>query len=195
MIRCVGGLYNENAVWDYPHYFVDEARDMLRAASMPVPRWLTVSVMERSEPDYRRALGKRIDKAFNEAVLPAVFYMLFSDKTFLAHFQLRVAEQVRELKRSEHRAILDRDGVLKRRDAPAWLVRGIFYRDRGLCQNCFKNISGLDDPIAVRHLDHIVPLALSGSNDPTNFKLLCGRCNVVKGGRRSDGAATFTPYW
>jgi len=195
VIRCVGGLYNENAVYDYAHHWVDEARDMLRAADMPIPRWLTVNAMEKSDPDHRSALAKRVDKAFELAIVPAVFFMLFSDKTFLRDFQDRVAERVRELRRSEHPAALVRDGVVRRCVLPTWLIRAIFYRDRGLCQKCFKNVSGLDDPSAVRHVDHIVPLALSGSNDPTNFQLLCGRCNVTKGARRSDAMPTFTPYW
>lgn len=34
-----------------------------------------------------------------------------------------------------------------------------------------------------KHLDHIVPLALGGSNDRTNLQYLCAPCNLSKGAK------------
>ncbi len=44
------------------------------------------------------------------------------------------------------------------------------------------------------HLDHIVSLADGGSNDPTNFQLLCSKCNLEK---RSTSETTdrYQVYW
>lgn len=33
------------------------------------------------------------------------------------------------------------------------------------------------------HVDHILPIALGGTNDPHNLQLLCGGCNIKKGAR------------
>lgn len=34
-----------------------------------------------------------------------------------------------------------------------------------------------------KHIDHIMPLALGGTNDATNLQLLCVRCNLSKGAK------------
>lgn len=36
------------------------------------------------------------------------------------------------------------------------------------------------------HVDHRMPLALGGSNDPSNLQLLCPRCNRSKGAKHPD---------
>lgn len=47
----------------------------------------------------------------------------------------------------------------------------------GRCALCGKVL----DRSAQPHVDHKVPLALGGRNDPANLQLLCQRCNLGKG--------------
>lgn len=53
-------------------------------------------------------------------------------------------------------------------------VRAIFGLQKGRCAHCRTGIkSGW-------HVDHILPLALGGSNDRRNLQLLCAPCNLRK---------------
>ena len=41
--------------------------------------------------------------------------------------------------------------------------------------------------VGVVQVDHVIPLAVGGTNHPTNLQLLCGSCNAAKGARsRAD---------
>jgi len=52
----------------------------------------------------------------------------------------------------------------------------IYERDKGCCQICGK-------PVALNKvsLDHIIPLFLGGTHEPTNVQISHGRCNSSKG--------------
>ena len=54
----------------------------------------------------------------------------------------------------------------------------IWERDNGRCRNC-----GSD---RLLQFDHVVPLALGGSNQEGNFQLLCDACNQAKGGNLGE---------
>ncbi|WP_329767411.1 HNH endonuclease [Bacillus nitratireducens] len=45
------------------------------------------------------------------------------------------------------------------------------------------------------HIDHIVPLQLFGSNDASNFQLLCETCNTSKGARSTATSSVNIPFW
>lgn len=51
----------------------------------------------------------------------------------------------------------------------------ILARDNYTCQQC-----GADESTVKLHIDHIVPLAKGGSNDPSNLQVLCQPCNQRK---------------
>ncbi len=76
--------------------------------------------------------------------------------------------------------LFERPGKLKRVAIPEWVKKAAFHRDRGMCSQCGKDISGLVMSQPDRHFDHIVPLAVGGLNDVTNIQLLCGPCNKQK---------------
>lgn len=63
-------------------------------------------------------------------------------------------------------------------------VRLIFEGQRGLCANCQTKLfkSGKQK----YHVDHIMPLALGGSNWPSNLQCLCPACNLSKGAKHPD---------
>jgi 5-methylcytosine-specific restriction endonuclease McrA len=56
-------------------------------------------------------------------------------------------------------------------------------------------MSGLAQPVNDLQLDHIIPLASGGSNDPTNFQLACATCNQKKGKQLTNSVPRFAPYW
>jgi hypothetical protein len=67
---------------------------------------------------------------------------------------------------------------VERRSIPEWAKRAVCARDRGLCAECGANIgSELEAPPSI---DHIMPLAIGGSNDLANLQLLCQPCNLKK---------------
>lgn len=60
------------------------------------------------------------------------------------------------------------------------LAAKLFEDQRGLCA-CCKDPLGEDF-----HLDHVLPLALGGTNTDDNMQLLRKRCNLQKGSRHPD---------
>jgi hypothetical protein len=55
----------------------------------------------------------------------------------------------------------------------------VFKRDAFVCQYC-----GSHPPMAVLHVDHIVPVAGGGDNDIDNLVTACDACNLGKGARQ-----------
>lgn len=65
--------------------------------------------------------------------------------------------------------------------------RAIHERDRGICQECGAPVSWLRVPFYDRSgvqtgaVDHVLPRARGGQNDPANLRLTCEYCNASKG--------------
>jgi hypothetical protein len=133
----------------------------------------------------------------SEQEVQATFHLLFSDRNFLYEFQTAVSEiYIEDMKLSEHPEILKRDGVLKRATyIPEWLKSAVFHRDKGRCQMCWKDLTGLLIPLKDYQLDHMVPLASSGTNDATNFQLICSNCNLEKGATSVVQPHKIFTYW
>lgn len=60
-------------------------------------------------------------------------------------------------------------------------IARIFEHQRGLCANCHAKLfkSGRNK----FHTDHIIPIAIGGSNWPSNLQCLCPKCNLSKGAK------------
>ncbi|BAZ28447.1 HNH endonuclease [Cylindrospermum sp. NIES-4074] len=129
-----------------------------------------------------------------EQIAHETFQLLFSNRKFLKKFNQLVAGYIRYLKKSEYPDILKRDGVLYRKTLPGWAKRGIFYRDKGRCIQCSRDLTGVIVTGEEVHYDHIVPLAVGGTNDPGNFQLLCRRCNLSKG-VNTFTSEIYPTYW
>ena len=167
---------------------------LLAEAGLKSPKWMD------DFDDFREHVyeaDKLIEKAIKR-ITPTVFHILFSDRNFLFAFQSVVQQFIKPLKQEDHAAILSRDGVIKRaKYLPGWLKNALFYRDKGHCQLCNKDLKNLISPTRPGdiHLDHMVPLAMGGSNDPTNFQLTCARCNNKKRATNKIRAPLLMPFW
>lgn len=141
----------------------------------------------------------KLQDFFNRKALPviadAVFPILYNDKDFLYKFNCRITEQIKKLTKSDYPNLLEGDGYLKREVIPNWLKKGVFNRDRGRCQGCGTDLSRIFTNANAENYDHIIPLRQGGSNDPTNFQLMCEHCNKSKRDRSSDYRNTIWPYW
>lgn len=60
-------------------------------------------------------------------------------------------------------------------------IRRIHTLQKGTCAACYEKFSGNN-----YHVDHIQPLALGGSNWPSNLQLLCPPCNMSKGAKEPE---------
>ena len=91
----------------------------------------------------------------------------------LALVRDRERRRARQLERA-HAALAHEDGPgLRRGTIPVAVRRGVFDRDGGRCRVC-------GDAFDLQY-DHVIPLALGGSNQAENLQLLCGTCNREKG--------------
>lgn len=96
-------------------------------------------------------------------------------------FNLLIAEVICNMKKTNYPDTLKKDGVVKRcRYLPVWLQNAVYHRDKGRCQSCGTDLSRLTFLGEEIHYDHIVPLNKGGNNEPTNFQILCKKCNLEK---------------
>jgi 5-methylcytosine-specific restriction endonuclease McrA len=95
-------------------------------------------------------------------------------------------ERIRELKtvwkaaNPEAVRIYNHTRRARKKQSGGKLSRGITAKlmkfQKGRCACCKSNLSETG-----HHLDHVMPLALGGSNDDDNVQLLCPPCNMSKG--------------
>lgn len=136
----------------------------------------------------------------NNSIVHAAFQFIFQDRKFLRNFHLELAkfiqQNIQEIRMEFHDHITAK-GRIKRKYFPEWLKQAVFYRDKGTCSNpeCRCDLTGLVRTKNKIHIDHVVPLDLYGSNDASNFQLLCETCNTSKGARTTTSSSINVPYW
>lgn len=164
---------------------------MIAAAGLAVPEWMTYGEIE----DHKYELDVLAREAAR-LLVPAAFQLLYADLRFLQAFQRLVATRISTFRYVDYPEQLQRDGVLVRPGYwPTWLRRGVFFRDKGRCQNCYRDLTGTVNLGATIHLDHILPLARGGTNDPTNLQALCDGCNLRKSADDPEGNWHTETYW
>ena len=175
----------------FPEESTAELTSFLESAGLEAPEWLV--------PDSVRQHIRELDRLLfdaTEIVTDAAFHLLFADRPLLFQFQKTVAEKVQDLKYDYHADVLKRPGVVKRtKRIPQWLKRAVFHRDKGRCQRCFRDMTGIIATNEDLRLDHMFPLAEGGTNDPTNFQLLCRDCNQEKSASVIFDPQRILTYW
>lgn len=138
-------------------------------------------------------------EALQDQVVRETFYLLFANRHLLLLFNQMMADQISKTQVAEiglrDAKRFAKNGVLRRVPIPKWVKRPVFYRDRGLCGNCGKDLSGTVSIWSEGHYDHIVPLAKGGLNDVTNIQLLCGDCNREKSDKEAKTSSTYEDWY
>lgn len=143
---------------------------------------------DANDEDVREYLTQLADDSvidtLQEQSVRETFYLLFGNRHVLMLFNQMMAEQISQASLKDispdFARHFQKNGVLRRVRIPRWVQRTVFFRDRGLCVFCGKDLSGKLAIWSEEHFDHIVPLAHGGLNDVTNIQLLCGDCNRTK---------------
>lgn len=119
-----------------------------------------------------------------EKIAEEIFYIMFNNRVALLQFNSIVASHmdvdINDIEEEDVRKLFNANGRLKRVRVPEWCKNAVFFRDRGKCTLCNKDLSGTISLEQKRHYDHIIPLAQGGLNDVSNIQLLCSVCNSQK---------------
>ena len=158
---------------------------------MLLPDWLSESEIERHSDLLRNLINFAIHKATISA-----FQILFNDREFLFEFNILIRQAIDDDVKYKNKKWFNTNGYLRRPTyIPKWLEKAVYHRDKGRCQACFKDVSGVIFQFNQYHLDHIIPLYDGGINDPTNFQLLCRECNLKKGKKEQKPSNQQVSFW
>jgi len=134
--------------------------------------------------------------ALIDDVTENTFFLLFNNKKILFDFNFMIAEYITpQILPNE---IFDKSNHISRCPyIPKWLENGILYRDRATCQQCGVDLSNSYRIMesGQLHFDHIIPLEKGGTNDATNFQLLCAKCNLSKNDTLQLSNYQYQRYW
>lgn len=140
------------------------------------------------------AYEKLIDQTTKE-----IFHILFQNRELMLIFNemissilaLRLNERIPE----EVKHLFKKSGVLNRKTIPKWVKRAVYFRDRGCCVMCRKDLSGILNLKNLENYDHMVPLARHGLNDVSNIQLLCYECNQKKLAGRATTSNIYQSWY
>lgn len=173
---------------------INEALTYYRIVHISFQDWL-----HEHSKDFQEARDDDVSEYYNdlrlegqfdsllEKAVQEVFFIIFQNRQLLLLFNEMMASQIAEVQltdianiENEYQGFFESSGVLKRVNIPKWVKRAVFYRDRGLCTLCHRDLSGELNISNREHYDHIIPLAKGGLNDVSNIQLLCQDCNLKK---------------
>lgn len=190
------------------------------------------SSLEQTKVELSRCLGLEINddalKVFNEEnyieqgiilikanknsiynkTINSTFQVLFNDRIFLQTFNIVLSSWLRtKLEKDNSLIKADRikNGKIKRKDFSDWIKNAVYFRDRGFCSMCQKEVLPLGSITKIKEytnkkddlpeFDHIVPIANWGTNDISNIQLSCRKCNRTKSDNNCDSSDLHVPFY
>lgn len=185
---------------------VNLVMDYYKIEYSPFSNWLTYrgktidDALENDVCDYFYDL--QLGQAFENLIkrlTDEVFFIMFSNRKILARLNEIIAAYISDLDPEyfvpELRKHFEVAGNLKRVYIPTWVRKAVYFRDRGSCALCNKDVSGRVSIRNQHNFDHIVPLARGGINDITNIQLLCDRCNNLKGDSKLHTSSHYERWY
>jgi hypothetical protein len=149
---------------------------------------------------YLEEIATPLEKLTDE-LTEDIFHLMFTNRQFLQCLNDLISGYVQlyePFSHEEHEGchkLYKKAGVLKRKVAPDWCKKAVYFRDRGRCCSCCKDLSGLTAISNKVHYDHIVPLSHGGINDVTNLQLLCDQCNLQKGAKKMSTSSKYERWF
>lgn len=147
--------------------------------------------------EYLECCSGEFDLVKNQ-ITSEVFYILFMNREFLKQLNSNIAEALIELVEDydeDDLLYLTSKRVCKRVRIPKWVQHAIFFRDRGRCTCCNKDLSGLLNMSNKIHYDHIIPLSKHGINDISNLQLYCEECNIKKSNNINEVSKYYEKWY
>lgn len=182
--------------WDYlrkkaPEFFIEAACKILTQYNVP----FNMHLNGEEDPNYSWYLYRLLQRPLR-LIAHEVFCILFSDRELMRQFGLKIAAAISDVSPLQYPEFLTAEGRIKRgRYWNSWLEKALFYRENGRCAICTSSLTGVIDPHAKIHIDHIIPISRGGTSDPTNLQILCHTCNLSKGNRNNDsGELIYVPW-
>lgn len=133
-----------------------------------------------------------------EQMMEETFFILFLNRKFLRQFNLSISGILEISDTNEFDDITlihQKKNILKRKHIPKWAEKAVFYRDRGICTYCKKDLTGTINISNRYHIDHIVPLEKYGLNDVSNLQLLCEFCNTSKSCKHTNISTDYERWY
>lgn len=116
-------------------------------------------------------LTEAYDRLLNQTV-KEVFHIVFQNRRLLLSFNDYVSNIIARTKLNKIRELttdrFEANGTLQRHRPPQWAQRAVFFRDRGRCVLCVKDLSGLT---LRRARAHAVIFALFRRPDAAGYRL------------------------
>lgn len=142
--------------------------------------------LEKTKKDYFYYSYEYLRNVLQDKLTPIlkveVFNLLFDDRELMKEFNILISNDLGEKTKRCIRW-------------PKWLERALLCREKGRCAFCKKDITSLLNTNNKPAIDHIVPIALKGINDPTNLQMLCNECNTTKRGDKIFTSNYKPLYW
>ncbi len=139
-----------------------------------------------------------MQEEINPTVINSSFHLLMLNKSFLRDFHEELANCLTYEENDlnfEYPESFKKGNKVKRIRWPAWLKKGLFYRDNGVCVVCRNDLTGVINRGGDFEIDHIVPISNYGNNDPSNLQILCKECNLKKLNKSSLISVYAVPLW
>jgi hypothetical protein len=96
-----------------------------------------------------------------EKMAKEIFHIIFNHRELLLRFNYFMSNHVEEVFLSldnfdeKTSSFFKENGSLKRKNIPKWVKRAVFFRDKGRCCNCSKDLSGSLSLLSKENYDHI----------------------------------------